>query len=111
MALLVVHVLMIGLIGKSTAYFYNCEVAHRERHKRGMTEEIHCHHQLFFLRNKSFSKKRFYLFIHERERQRHRQKKKQDPCRRPDVRLNPGTPESHPEPKADAQPLSHSGIP
>ena len=29
----------------------------------------------------------------------------------PNVGLNPGTPGSHPEPKADAQPLSHTGIP
>ena len=34
---------------------------------------------------------RFYLFIHERhsERQRHRQREKQDPCREPDVGLDP----------------------
>ena len=38
----------------------------------------------------------------ERERQRHGQREKQTPCREPDVRL---------EPKADAQPLSHSGVP
>ena len=31
--------------------------------------------------------------------------------REPDVGLSPGTPGSHPEPKADAQPLSHPGIP
>ena len=46
------------------------------------------------------------LFIHERhrerERQRHRQKEKQAPCREPNVGLDPGTPGSHPEPKADA---------
>ena len=54
-----------------------------------------------------------YLFIHEtqRERQRHRQREKQDPCREPDVGLDPETPGSHPEPKADAQPLSHPGTP
>ena len=45
----------------------------------------------------------------ERERQRHRQKKKQAPCREPNVGLNHGTPGSHPEPKVDTQPLSHSG--
>ena len=56
-----------------------------------------------------------YLFIHERhtqrERQRHRQREKQGPCREPDVGLDPGTLGSHPEPKADAQPLSHPGAP
>ena len=29
----------------------------------------------------------------------------------PNVGLDPRTPGSHPEPKADAQPLSHPGIP
>ena len=43
------------------------------------------------------------------ERQRHRQSEKQAPCREPDGRLDPGTPGSHPEPKADAQPPSHPG--
>ena len=33
------------------------------------------------------------------------------PHREPDVELNPGTPESCLELKADAQPLSHSGFP
>ena len=55
------------------------------------------------------------LFIHERERererQRHRQREKQAPCREPDAGLDPGTPESRPEPKADAQPLSNPGAP
>ena len=51
------------------------------------------------------------LFIHERERQRHRQKEKQAPCREPDMGLNPRTPGSRPELKADAQLLSHAGIP
>ena len=32
----------------------------------------------------------------ERERQRHRQREKQTPCREPDVRLDPGSPGSHP---------------
>ena len=31
-------------------------------------------------------------------------------CGEPDVGLDPRTPGSHPELKADAQPLSHSGI-
>ena len=56
---------------------------------------------------------RFYLFIPERhrERQTYRGKEKQAPCREPDVGLGTRTPGSRPEPKADAQPLSHSGIP
>ena len=45
------------------------------------------------------------------ERQRHRQREKQAPCREPDAGLNPRTPGSRPEPKADAQPLSHPGAP
>ena len=44
-------------------------------------------------------------------RQRHRQREKQTPCREPDAELNPRTPGSGPEPKADAQPLSHPGAP
>ena len=42
---------------------------------------------------------------------RHRQREKQAPCREPDVGLNPGSLGSPPELKADAQPLSHPGIP
>ena len=33
------------------------------------------------------------------------------PARGPDVGLDPGTPRSQPEQKADAQPLSHPGAP
>ena len=44
--------------------------------------------------------------MRHRERQRHRQRKKQAPWGEPDARLDPGTPGSHPEPKADAQLLS-----
>ena len=47
----------------------------------------------------------------ERERQRCRQREKQTSCKEPDVGLDPGTPGSRPEPKADAQPLSHPGVP
>ena len=36
---------------------------------------------------------------------------KQAPCGEPDVGLDSRTPGSHPEPKADAQPLSHPCIP
>ena len=46
----------------------------------------------------------------ETERQRHRQREKQAPCRKPDVGLDPRTPGSRPELKADAQPLSHPGM-
>ena len=56
-----------------------------------------------------------YLFIHERHKERgrdtHRQREKQAPYREPDVGLDPRTPGSHPEPKADAQPPSHPGVP
>ena len=45
------------------------------------------------------------------ERQRHRQREKQAPCREPDAGLDPRTPGSGPELKADAQPLSHPGAP
>ena len=41
----------------------------------------------------------------------HRQRKKQATCRDPDAGLDPGTPGSQLEPKADAQPLSHPGAP
>ena len=48
----------------------------------------------------------------ERERQRHRKREeKQAPCREPDAGLDPETLGSCPEPKADAQPLSHPGVP
>ena len=47
----------------------------------------------------------------ERERQRHRKREKEAPCREPDVGLDPGTPRSHPRPKAGAKLLSHPGIP
>ena len=53
-------------------------------------------------------KKRFYLFIHDRqrererkrERQRHRQREKQAPCREPNAGLDPGSPGSGPGWKA-----------
>ena len=38
----------------------------------------------------------------ETERQRHRQREKQAPWREPDAGLDPGSPESHPGPKAGA---------
>ena len=62
---------------------------------------------LFFLFFKDF----IYFFMRDRERQRHRQWEKQAPCREPDAGLDPETPGSRPEPKADAQQLSHTGVP
>ena len=47
--------------------------------------------------------------MRNRERGRDRWREKQAPCGEPDMRLNPGTLGSQPEPKADAQPLSHPG--
>ena len=44
-------------------------------------------------------------------RQRHRQREKQAPCRDPNAGLDPRTPGSRPEPKADAQPLTPPGAP
>ena len=65
-----------------------------------------------------FFKKYFILFlkdfiIHERHRERqiHRQREKQAPCRECDVELEPRSPGSQPDPRADAQPLSHPGAP
>ena len=46
----------------------------------------------------------------QRERQKHRQRGKKVPYGERDEGLNPWTPGSHPEPKADTQPLSHPGI-
>ena len=59
-----------------------------------------------------FFKDFIYLFMRdtERERQRHRQREKQVPHEEPDAGLDPRTPGSCPEPKADAQPPSHPGI-
>ena len=45
-----------------------------------------------------------------RKRQRHRQGEKQAPYSESDVRLDPGTPGSRPELKADVQPLNYPGI-
>ena len=47
--------------------------------------------------------------MRDTERGRDRQMEKQAPCREPNVGLDPGTPGSRPEPKADAQPLSPPG--
>ena len=45
--------------------------------------------------------------MRDTERERERQREKQAPCREPDAGLDLRTPGSCPEPKADAQPLSH----
>ena len=60
-----------------------------------------------------FFKDFIYLFMTEREResQRHRKREKQAPCRESDVGLDPGTPGSHPGPKAGTKPVNHPGIP
>ena len=46
-----------------------------------------------------------------RDTERERQREKQAQGREPDVGIDPGTPGSHPGPKAGAKPLSHPGIP
>ena len=63
------------------------------------------HFFLFFLR--------FYLFIHERERREAETHAEAEAgsTQRADVGLDPEALGSRPEPKADAQPLSHPGIP
>ena len=58
-----------------------------------------------------FLKGFIYLFMRNRERQRHRQRRKKAPRGDPVAGLDPRTPGSRSEPKADAQPLSHPGIP
>ena len=62
---------------------------------------------LFFF----FFKTLFKSWETHTQRQRYRQREKQAPCTEADVGLDPGTPGSCPEPKADAQPLSHPGVP
>ena len=54
-----------------------------------------------------------YLFMRDTEREKEREPETQAeaPCREPDVGLDPRTPGSCPEPKADAQPLSYPGAP
>ena len=51
-----------------------------------------------------------FIFIYEKHRGRDRQREKQTPYREPNAGLHPRTPRSCPEPKADAQLLSHPGI-
>ena len=71
---------------------------------RGPEFEPHIGHRHFF---KDF----IYLLIRDTQRQRRRQREKQAPPRESDSGPDPGTPGSHPEPKADAQPLSHPDVP
>ena len=52
----------------------------------------------------------FFFNSREREKQRHWQREKQASYREPSMGLDPMTPGSRPESKADAQPLSHPGI-
>ena len=49
--------------------------------------------------------------MRDTEREAGTQREKQAPCREPDVGLDPRTPGSRPEPKADAQLLSHPSAP
>jgi hypothetical protein len=63
---------------------------------------------LIFKLKKSF----IYSSMRDTEkRQRHGQREKKAPRREPVAELDPRTLESCPELKADAQPLSHPGIP
>ena len=57
-----------------------------------------------------FFKDFIYLFMRDTQKERERQREKQCPCREPNVGLDPRTAGSHPEPKADAQRLSHPGV-
>ena len=62
----------------------------------------------------SFFFLRFYLFIHVKQRDWQKEgqrEEKQAPCKEPDVGPNPRNLGSGPEPKADAEPLSHPDIP
>ena len=49
--------------------------------------------------------------MRDTQRQRHKQREKQVPQGEPDAGLGPRTPGLQPEPKAEAQPLSHPGAP
>ena len=49
--------------------------------------------------------------MRDTQRQRHRQREKQASHGEPDATLDPETPGSRPEPKADAQLLNHLGVP
>ena len=49
--------------------------------------------------------------MRDTQREAETQREKQAPYREPDAGFDLGTPGSSPEPKADAQPLSHPGAP
>ena len=52
-----------------------------------------------------------FIYSWETQRERHRQREKQAPCSKPDMGVNPGTPGSCPELKADIPLLSPPGAP
>ena len=53
-----------------------------------------------------------HLFMRDTEREAETQAEGEaGSCGEPNVGLNPRTPGSRPEPKANSQPLSHPGIP
>ena len=58
-----------------------------------------------------FSKDFIYLFLRDPEKEAETQREKQAPCGEPDVGLDPRTPGSRPELKADAEQLSHPSVP
>ena len=64
------------------------------------------HLSFYFFSLKTF----FFSFIHERHRERQRQAEGEALHGEPDAGLDPGTPGSQPEPKAEAQPPSHPGV-
>ena len=70
---------------------------------------LHSQHKLMF--HASFFKIFYYSFMRDTERQRHRQREKQASCEEPDMGLDPRTPGSGPEPKAEVQPLSNPDAP
>ena len=55
--------------------------------------------------------KMLFIMKDTQERGRDTDREKPAPCREPNGELDPRTPGSHPELKADAQPLSHPGAP
>ena len=62
-------------------------------------------------RNNSLKRYFVYLFTRDTQRETETQaEREQAPRGEPDVGLDPRTPGSCPEPKADVQPLSHLGI-
>ena len=65
---------------------------------------------LLILGNMESSFLRFYLFMRDTDR-KHRHREKQVPHGETNVGLDPRTLGSLSEPKTDAQPLSHPGVP